>query len=131
MDTRAWHKVQDKQGLVLALTGDTLHHFSFSGTDAEREVSGTVISSWSKTVPLGAIKLFDVSHRRAARISERVCELHPPAEDPSPRPSPTGRGSINRRIRVVDVYRMARALNSQTRSQGAARNSAPNVEIAA
>ena len=66
-----------------------------------------MISSWSKTVPLGAIKLFDVSHRRAARISERVCELHPPAEDPSPRPSPTGRGSINRRIRVVDVYRMA------------------------
>jgi hypothetical protein len=30
-DTRVWHKVDDKQGLVLALTGDTLHHFSFFG----------------------------------------------------------------------------------------------------
>jgi hypothetical protein len=42
MDTRAWHKVEDKQGLVLALTGDTLHHFSFSGKAAKREASEAV-----------------------------------------------------------------------------------------
>ena len=39
--------------------------------------------------------------------SERVCELHPRAENPSPRTLSHRRGSINRRVRVVDVYRMA------------------------
>jgi len=32
----------DKRGLVLALTGDTLHHFSFSGKDARGAGDGDI-----------------------------------------------------------------------------------------
>ena len=43
----------------------------------------------------------------ASPSKERVCELHPRAEEPSPRPSPGGRGSINRRFQFANDYRMA------------------------
>ncbi len=76
MDNRVWHKVEDKQGAVLVLTGDALHRIEFSGKNAKREVTevvtallggkdpASVVSSGSKTVPLSAIQRVEVSHDR-------------------------------------------------------------------
>ena len=74
MDTRIWHKVEEKQGVVLALTGDTLYRFGFTGKNAKREATeaatallggqapASVIASESKAVPLTAIHRVEVSH---------------------------------------------------------------------
>jgi hypothetical protein len=74
METRVWHKIEDKQGTVLALTGDAVHHISFSGKNAKQEATeavtallagkdpATVVSSSSKAVPLAAINRVEVSH---------------------------------------------------------------------
>jgi hypothetical protein len=76
MDTRIWHKVEDKQGVVLALTGDTLHRFGFTGKNAKREATeaatalvggqapATVVASESKAMPLSTIQRVEVSHGR-------------------------------------------------------------------
>jgi hypothetical protein len=34
METRVWHKVDEKLGTVLALTGDALYRFRFTGGKA-------------------------------------------------------------------------------------------------
>lgn len=74
MDTRVWHKVEDKTGAVLALTGDTLHKLSFSGKNARNQAAAavtaissgtdpaTIVASSTKTVPLRAIERVEVSH---------------------------------------------------------------------
>ncbi len=76
METQVWHKVEDKQGAVLALIGDTLYRFGFSGKNARQEAAEAVSTlaggqdpagikaSESKAVPVAAIQRVEVSHDR-------------------------------------------------------------------
>ena len=76
METRVWHKVEEKQGVVLALTGDALYRIEFTGKNARSEATevatallggqnpASVVSSASKVVPLSAIQRVEVSHDR-------------------------------------------------------------------
>lgn len=76
MDNQVWHKVEEKQGAVLVLTGDALHRIEFSGKNAKREATeavtallegkdpASIVSSGSKVVPLSAIQRVEVSHGR-------------------------------------------------------------------
>ena len=76
MDTRVWHKVEEKQGVVLALTGDALYRIGFSGKNAKQEAAeaakallegkapALVVAGDSKVVPLAAIGRVEVSHGR-------------------------------------------------------------------
>ena len=76
MDTRVWHKVEEKRGVVLALTGDTLYRFEFSGNNAKREAAEAattlaggqppvgVVGGSAKTIPVSAIQRVEVSHDR-------------------------------------------------------------------
>ena len=76
MEQRIWHKVEDKQGVILALTDDTLYRIAFSGKDAKREATematallggqnpASIVAGNSKAVPLSAIGRIEVSHGR-------------------------------------------------------------------
>ena len=74
MDTKVWHKVGEKQGTVLAVTGDALYLLDFNGKNAKREAGDAakalvggqdpagVIAQGTKRVPLAAIGRVEVSH---------------------------------------------------------------------
>ena len=76
METRVWHKVGEKQGAVLSMTGDTLYRVGFSGKDVKRDVAQAVtalqagqdpagiVGGEVKAVPLASIRRVEVSHGR-------------------------------------------------------------------
>jgi len=76
MDNQVWHKVEDKQGAVLVLSGEALYRIEFQGKNAKREATeavtallrgkdpASIVSSGSKIVPLSAIQRVEVSHDR-------------------------------------------------------------------
>ncbi len=71
METRVWHKVGEKRGELLVLTGDALHRIEVKGDKAKQEVPALAASlgggqppsavGGAKVVPLAAIRRVEVA----------------------------------------------------------------------
>ena len=74
METRIWHKAEEKLATVLVMTGDAIHRFQFTGKNAAKEANevATAVAAGQdpakvalgkrESLPLSAIKRVEVSH---------------------------------------------------------------------